>query len=72
MIVRQYRDGFPMNKCPPGSQGAREQLNTGPSGPLDVAAVNFQLNLSYGVFFVHPATGRLMRWVLDGRGYGVG
>ncbi len=27
-----------MNLCPPGSQGARGQLSTGPSGPLDSAA----------------------------------
>ncbi len=42
----------------------------------DVAAVDrreiFQPNISYCVFHVHPAMGRLMRWVLDGHGYGIG
>ncbi len=65
-----------MNQCPPGSQGARGQLSTGPSGPLDFDAVDrkeiFQPNFSYGVFLVHAAMGRLMRWDLGGRGYGVG
>ncbi len=65
-----------MNQCPPGSQGVREQLSTGPSGPLDFEAVNwkeiFQPNFSYDVFLVQPAMGRLMRWDLDGQGYGVG
>ncbi len=65
-----------MNQCPPGSQGARGQLSTGPLGPLDFAAVDrkdiFQPNFRYGVFLVHPAMGRLMLWDLDGRGCGVG
>ncbi len=38
----------------------------------DVAAVDrkkmLQPNVFYGCFLVHPAKGRLMRWVLDGRG----
>ncbi len=58
---------------PPGVRG---QLRTGPSGPLDFEAVDreeiFQPNLSYGVFHVHPAMGRLMRRDLGGQGYGVG
>ncbi len=58
------------------SQGAHGKLSTGRSGLLDVAAVDrkkiFLPNFSYGVFLVHPVMGRLMRWVLDGRGYGVG
>ncbi len=74
LIVRLYRE--PMNQCQPGSQKARGQLSTGPSGPLDFAAVDrkeiFQLNVSYGIFLAHPAMGRLMRWDLGGRGYGVG
>ncbi len=65
-----------MNQCPPGSQGVRGQLSTGPSGPLDFEAVDlkgiFQPNFSYGVFLVHPAMGRLMRWDLGGQRYGVG
>ncbi len=65
-----------MNQCPPGSQGVRGQLSTGPSGPLDFEAVDlkeiFQPNFSYGVFLVHPAIGRMMRWDLGGRGYGIG
>ncbi len=48
-----------MNQCPPGSQGARGQLSTGLSGPLDFAAVDrkeiFQPNFSYGVFLLHSA-----------------
>ncbi len=64
-----------MNQCLPGSQGARGQLSTGPSGPLHFAAEDrkeiFQPNFSYGDFLVHPAMGRLMRWDLSGRGYGV-
>ncbi len=32
----------------------------------------FQPKFSYGVFLEHPATGRLMLLVLDGRWYGVG
>ncbi len=63
-----------MNQCPPGSQGVRGQLSTGPSGPLDFEAVDrkeiFQPNFSYGVFLVHPAMGRLMRWDLGGQRYG--
>ncbi len=65
-----------MNQCPPGSQGVRGQLSTGLSGPLDFEAVDrkeiFQPNFSYGVFLVHPAMGRLMRWDLGDQGYGVG
>ncbi len=65
-----------MNQCPPGSQGVRGQLSTGPSGPLDFEAVDrkeiFQQNFSYGVFLAHPAMGRLLRWDLGGQGYGVG
>ncbi len=65
-----------MNQCPPESQGVRGQLSTGPSGPLDFEAMDlkviFQPNFSYGVFLVHPAKGRLMRWGLGGQGYGVG
>ncbi len=65
-----------MNQCPSGSQGVRGQLSTGPSGPLDFEAVDrkeiFQPKFSYGVFLVHPAMGRLMRWDLGGQGYGVG
>ncbi len=65
-----------MNQCPPGSQGVRGQLSTGPSEPLDFEAVDrkeiSQPNFSYGVFLVHPAMGRLMRWKLGGQGYGVG
>ncbi len=65
-----------MNQCPPGSQGVSGQLSTGPSGPLDFEAVDlkeiFQLNFSYGVFLVHPAMGRLIRWDVGGQGYGVG
>ncbi len=42
----------------------------------DVDAVDqyeiFQPNFFYGVFLVHPTMGRLMRWVQDDRGYGVG
>ncbi len=64
-----------MNQCPPGSQGTREQLGTGLSGPLDFAATEqkaiFQPKFSYGVFLVHPAMGRLMRWDLGGRGTGL-
>ncbi len=60
-----------MNHCPLGSQGARGQLSTGPSGPLDFAAADrkeiFQPNFSYGVFLVPPAMGRLMRWDLSGQ-----
>ncbi len=60
-----------MNQYPPESQGAREQLSAGPSGPLDVAAVDrkkiFRSKFSYGVFLVHLPMGRLMQWVLDGR-----
>ncbi len=29
-----------MNQCPPGSQGVRGQLSTGPSGSLDFGAVD--------------------------------
>ncbi len=65
-----------MNQCPPGSQGDRGQLSTGPSGPLDFEAVDrkeiFQPNFSYAAFLVRPAMGRLMRWDLGGQGYGVG
>ncbi len=75
MIVRQNRDRYPMNPSPQWSQKAHGQFSTGPSGPLDSAAVDrkeiFQPNFSYGVFLVHPTMGRLMRWVLDGRRYGV-
>ncbi len=65
-----------MNQCPPGSQGVRGQLSTGPSGTVDFEAVDrkeiFQPNFSYGVFLVHPAMGRLMWWDLGGQEYGVG
>ncbi len=65
-----------MNQCPPGSQGVRGQLSTGPSGPLDFESVErkeiSQPKFSYGVFLVHSAMGRLMRWDLVGQGYGVG
>ncbi len=65
-----------MNQCPPRFQGVRGQLSTGPSGPLDFEAVDrkeiFQPNFSYGIFLVHPAMGRLMRWDLGGQWYGVG
>ncbi len=62
-----------MNQCPPGSQGVRGQLSTGPSGPLDVCRKDiFQPNFSYVVFLVHTAMGRLIRWDLGGQGYGVG
>ncbi len=76
LIVRLYRGGFPMNQCPPGSQGVRGQLSTGPSGPLNFEAVDrkeiFQPNFSYGVFLVHPTMGRLMWWDQGGQLYGVG
>ncbi len=65
-----------MNQCPPGSQGARGQLSTGSSGPLEFAAVDqkqiFQPNFSYGASLAHPAMGRLMRWDRGGRRYGAG
>ncbi len=65
-----------MNQWSPGSQGARGQLSTGPWALLDFAAADrkeiFQPNFSYSVFLVHPAMGRLMRWDLGGREYGVG
>ncbi len=65
-----------MNQCPPGSQGVRGQLSTGPSGPLDFEVVDrketFQPNFSYGIFLVHPTMDRLMRLDLGGQVYGVG
>ncbi len=32
----------------------------------------FRPSFSYGVSLVHPAMDRLMQWIMDGRGNGVG
>ncbi len=65
-----------MNHYLPKSQGAHGKLGTGRWVSLGVAAVDQKkidwANITYGVILVHPAVGRLMRWVLDGRGYGIG
>ncbi len=72
--VRQYRGGFLLKQCPPGSQGARGQLNTGFSGLLEVVLVArkpiFRPDFSLGVSTVHSTMFRLMQWVLVDRGYG--
>ncbi len=65
-----------MNQYPSGSQGAHGKLSTGRWGSLGVAGVDRKkivwASITYGVFLVHPAVGRLVRWLLDGRRYGVG